>query len=316
QGEAPDATHRAGRREEGVRAGGSAHRDPGRAGAPRRAVGLRWQADRDLLRWRGQGRRRGALRRVPRHPRRRRLRLDHRPELVPASARLGARFPVQRDEDLWGRAEVAEYPERAERGRTLRATGAGEIDGASRDASMLAILGLVVGLVLLVFGRRLYWLLVAGIGFLTGLELAPRLLPDRPEWMILVAALGLALVGTVLAIVAQKLIIGLVGFLAGGGTGVLLLHTLEIDGDVLPWLVYVVGGILGIVLVLILFEWGLILLSSLAGAALIVGGIVASVQFSHHLAFVAMIVVAVIGVIVQASWLGAPPRRRRPERGA
>jgi hypothetical protein len=182
--------------------------------------------------------------------------------------------------------------------------------------SVLAILGVLVGLVLLLLGRRLYWLFVAGIGFLTGLELAPRLLPDRPRWVVLVAALGLALVGTVLAIVAQKLIIALVGFLAGGGIGILLLHTLGIEGEVLPWVVYVAGGVVGIVLVLLLFEWGLILLSAAAGANLIVDGIGESVHFSQHLALATMIVVAIIGVIVQASWLGAPPRRRHPGQGA
>ncbi len=177
---------------------------------------------------------------------------------------------------------------------------------------MLRVIGILVGLPLLLFGRRLYWLFVAGIGFLTGVELAPRLLPGRPEWVILVAALGLALVGTVLAIVAQKFIIALVGFLAGGGTGVLLLRTLGLEGEVLTWIVYLASGVVGLVLVLALFEWGLILLSSLAGANMIVAGVENSVALSQGIAFVVMIVVAVIGIVVQASWLGTPPRRRRP----
>ena len=54
-----------------------------------------------------QGERRGDLRRVPRHPRRRRLRLDHRAQLVPAAARSRAPVPRHRDEDLLGREEVA-----------------------------------------------------------------------------------------------------------------------------------------------------------------------------------------------------------------
>jgi hypothetical protein len=178
---------------------------------------------------------------------------------------------------------------------------------------MLPIIAILVGLLLLLLGRRLYWLFVAGIGFLTGLELAPRLLPGRPEWVVLVTALGLALVGTVLAILAQKFIIALVGFLAGGGTGVLLLHTLGVESDALTWLVYLASGVVGLLLVLMLFEWGLVLVSSLAGANLIVGGAVELSRLSQPIALVAMIVVAVIGIIVQASWLGAPPRRRRPE---
>src|SRR6266446_1724973 len=76
---------------------------------------------------------------------------------------------------------------------------------------MLSPIGLLVGLVLLVYGRRLYWLFVAGIGFLTGLALAPRLLVGQPEWMILLVALILALIGALLAVVAQKFVVGLVG---------------------------------------------------------------------------------------------------------
>src|SRR5262245_35898495 len=123
---------------------------------------------------------------------------------------------------------------------------------------MVPLVRIVVGLALLLLGRRLYWLFVAGIGFLTGVELAPRVFPGRPEWVFLVAAVALALVGTVVAIVAQKFVIALVGFLAGGAIGVLLLRTLGVNGNALAWLVYVTAGFVGILLVLVLFEWGLI----------------------------------------------------------
>src|SRR5262250_1679447 len=100
---------------------------------------------------------------------------------------------------------------------------------------MLALGGMLVGVVLVLFGRRLYWIFVAGVGFLTGLELAPRVLPGRPEWVVLLTAIGLALLGMLLAIVAQKFIIALVGLIAGGGVGVLLLRMLGIEGEVLMW---------------------------------------------------------------------------------
>ena len=179
---------------------------------------------------------------------------------------------------------------------------------------MVSLVRIVVGFALLLLGRRLYWLFVGGIGFLTGMELAPRFLPGRPEWVFLVLALGLALVGTLVAIVAQKLVIALVGFLAGGAIGVHLLRTLGAEDGALAWLVYLVAGLVGIVLVLALFEWGLILLSAIAGADLIVSGVGESLHLSSQSVLVAMLVVAVIGVIVQAGWLGAAPRRRHPER--
>ncbi len=169
-----------------------------------------------------------------------------------------------------------------------------------------------MGIALVLFGRRLYWLFVAGAGFLTGLELAPRLLPGRPEWVIFAAAIGLALLGMILAIVAQKFIIALVGLVAGGGIGMLLLRMLGLEGDVLTWIVYAVSALLGVLIVLALFEWGLILLSSLAGANLVVIGLQDQTHISQGVALIAVIVVAVIGVVVQAGFLGAPPRRRRP----
>ena len=39
---------------------------------------------------------------------------------------------------------------------------------------------LVVGALLLTLGKRLFWLFVAGAGFLAGLQFAPRLLPGQP----------------------------------------------------------------------------------------------------------------------------------------
>ena len=76
---------------------------------------------------------------------------------------------------------------------------------------MLLIGRVLVGLLLLVLGRRLYWLFVAGMGFLYGLELAPRLLPEQSETMIVIVALVMALVGALVAVVATKVVLGIIG---------------------------------------------------------------------------------------------------------
>jgi hypothetical protein len=181
---------------------------------------------------------------------------------------------------------------------------------------MSSVAGILVGLVLLGYGRRLYWAFVAGVGFLTGLALGPRLLAEQPEWLILTVALVLALAGAVLAIVAKKLVVALIGFLAGGGIGLLLLRQHGITGGVPTWVVYLVAGIVGLVLVRTLFEWALIVLSSLAGAALVVAGVEGRVALSPGLAFLLVIAVALIGIVVQAGLRGQPPRRGAPGRGA
>lgn len=177
---------------------------------------------------------------------------------------------------------------------------------------MASLTGIFVGLVLLVCGRRLYWLFVAGIGFLTGLALAPALLPGRPEWLILLAALVAAIVGAVVAIVAQRLTIGLIGFVAGGGIGLLLLRALGFGGDAQGWIAYLIAGVIGLVLMLALFEWALILLSSLAGANLIVAGVVARFPLPQAIALVLLIGLVLIGVVVQAQRPEEPPVRRPP----
>jgi hypothetical protein len=177
---------------------------------------------------------------------------------------------------------------------------------------MTSLVGIVVGLILLFWGRRLYWLFVAGIGFLTGLALAPDLLPSWPDWLILLAALVVAIVGAVVAILAQRLTIGLIGFVAGGGIGLLLLRALGFGGDAGGWIAYLIAGVIGLVLMLALFEWALILLSSLAGANLIVAGVVARFPQPQAIALAALIVLVLIGVVVQAWGRRKPPARRPP----
>jgi hypothetical protein len=185
--------------------------------------------------------------------------------------------------------------------------GAGCIVG-----DMTSLTGVFVGVILLLFGRRLYWLFVAGIGFLTGLALAPDLLPGQPEWVILLAALVAAVVGAVIAFVAQKITIGLIGFVAGGGVGLQLLRRVGMVGEGTAWIAYLIAGVVGLVLMLVLFDWALILLSSLAGANLIVTGVSTSVHLTQNTWFLALIALALIGVVVQA---GLSRRWGRATRG-
>src|SRR5262245_19191536 len=177
---------------------------------------------------------------------------------------------------------------------------------------MSSTIGLLVGLVLLLWGRRLYWVLVAGIGFVSGVVLAPLLIPGAPDWLILAVAFVLALLGAGLAVVAQTFIVALVGFFGGGAIGVLLLRPLGLEGALLTWVVYLGAGIVGIIVALALFEWGLILLSSLAGAIMIVRGPEHLLAIPPGIALPLDAVLAVMGMVVQARLLRAPPQRVRP----
>ena len=113
---------------------------------------------------------------------------------------------------------------------------------------MSALLELVLGGVLLVLGRKLFWLFVAGVGFAVGMFVTPLLLPDAPQGVTLAVAVALAVLGAVLAITVQKIAIGLVGFIAGGLIALWLLRALALDLGTLQWLVFIGGGILGALL--------------------------------------------------------------------
>src|SRR5512143_60385 len=137
--------------------------------------------------------------------------------------------------------------------------------------SLLAILNLVIGAILLVAGRKLFWLLVAGIGFVIGAMLATRFFNGNELTMIL-AGLILGIIFALLAIFLESVAIGVAGFIGGGYVRLSLAGMLGLDpGGVMSWVIFAVGGVLGVIIVALLFSWALITISSLAGASMIVG---------------------------------------------
>jgi len=163
--------------------------------------------------------------------------------------------------------------------------------------------GLLVGAAILLLGRKLFWLFVAAVGFAAGAELAPQIIHHPAAVVILVIALALGLLGALLAVLLQAFAVGASGFLAGGWLATRLYayfagHVRSVE------ILFLIGGILGAILFLALFDWALILFSSVLGARLITPAI-ALAQTSRTILFVVLIVV---GIIVQSSML-SPARR-------
>lgn len=80
----------------------------------------------------------------------------------------------------------------------------------------VAIVGALIGIVILLFGRKLFWLCVAAVGFAAGVEIAPHLVNEPSPLLALTVALVLGLIGALLALFLQKIAIAVLGFLAGG----------------------------------------------------------------------------------------------------
>jgi hypothetical protein len=112
--------------------------------------------------------------------------------------------------------------------------------------------------------------------------------------------LVIGVIFALLAIFLQALVIGIAGFLIGGYILTVLASMIGMDAaGAMTWVIYILGGIIGLILVSILFDWALITLSSLAGASLVVqaffpqgaaGGLIFLILF-------------ILGVVVQGSIL-------------
>src|SRR4051812_37289435 len=116
---------------------------------------------------------------------------------------------------------------------------------------------ILAGGLLLVLGRKLFWLYVAILGFVTGLTVASRLFNVQPEWLQLVIAIGFGILGAILAYFFQEIAVAVAGFLAGAYVALTLATSVAgnamQNGDVLSWVVFIVGGLIGAVLAVMLF---------------------------------------------------------------
>lgn len=140
----------------------------------------------------------------------------------------------------------------------------------------IELVKVLVGAPLLVFGRRLFWLFVGGVGFVAGITLAPYIFGTQVTWKHYLLALVTGIVCAILATFLQRVAILLVGLLAGGYLAVNLAKMLSMDsltsGEYYI-LLLVAGAILGAVLMAAIFEWALVVISSLTGALLIAQGV-------------------------------------------
>jgi len=129
------------------------------------------------------------------------------------------------------------------------------------------------------------------------MEVAPHLMHEPTAILQLSIAVVFGFIGALLAMFLQKIAIAIAGFLAGGKLAMALVAAFFAEGARYPGVAFVVGGIIGMVLLLSLFDWALIVMSSVVGAYLI-GHTIVLPATGATLLFVGL---AVVGIIVQAS---------------
>jgi hypothetical protein len=168
---------------------------------------------------------------------------------------------------------------------------------------------IIIGLVLLLFGRRLFWLLVGVVGFMAGWTLAMGGWHHGGSGGGLLLALLAGIVGVIVAFMAQRLAVAVAGFLLGAyfvagmmGWPLSALHAGQA-------LILLVVGVIAAVLAMMLFDIALIVYSSLAGAGLILYG--AKLHLSGDVRFLLLLALAAVGAAVQSGWHYRRARRER-----
>ena len=163
---------------------------------------------------------------------------------------------------------------------------------------------IAVAVALLMLGRRLYWLFVAGVGFVVTMGLATEYLETPEEWMTLALAIAVGLAGALLAIFLQKLAVAIAGFAAAAYFAYAVAETIGLGGS-LQIVGVLVVGVLGAIFASVVFDWALILLSSLTGGVLLVDAF----DLEPTLALVVMVIVAIAGISIQANMLHRDRRK-------
>jgi hypothetical protein len=177
-------------------------------------------------------------------------------------------------------------------------------------AAVLGIILIVLGVLVLLFGRRV-WVFAAGAGALLGVGFLNLIPGQQTGAVALLLPFGLAIVGALLGLFVKGIahIIAMIfGFIAGGAIVLALFGALGIQSSFLTFLIAAVGGLVGLVLVNRFVDWGILILAALVGALLVVRG------FQIFLPSINSTVAMLIGLVLFVLGFWFQMRRMRPAR--
>ena len=158
------------------------------------------------------------------------------------------------------------------------------------------VIAIVAGLLLLLFGKRLFWLAAGLVAFLFGYQLFGNLFSI---WWSLFLGLILGIIFAWLAIKFIKMATYFVAFLAGAIALPFLVGMFDVE---MSWFILaLIGGAIGLILVAFAFDWGLILITAWAGASAVTFGVRQWWELDGTFGTVIFLVLMVVGVFWQAS---------------
>jgi len=115
-------------------------------------------------------------------------------------------------------------------------------------------INILIGLMLLLAGRRLFWLFVACVGFASGYHYAQEIWAVHSPVLLLILSIAVGALGAILAIFFQKAAIVIAGFAAGGYIVLTFFDQVARLPAQMAWLPYIIGGIIGAITLFFVFD--------------------------------------------------------------
>jgi hypothetical protein len=127
---------------------------------------------------------------------------------------------------------------------------------------MLIVRG-VIGGIILFLGHELNFLFAGAMAALLGFRLTPLLPPQWPGWADYAFIIALGVVAAIAVLLNERVGYFISGFLAGG---LFLVEYYAPNTLTIPWLPFVIGGVIGALVIGVFTDWALILVTAAIGA--------------------------------------------------
>jgi hypothetical protein len=157
----------------------------------------------------------------------------------------------------------------------------------------MELISIAVGLLLLLLGRKIFWLFVGLAGFLCGFQGVQIFFPDQAA-LGFVFGLLVGVVGVFVAVFFQRISFAMGGFFAGGYLSLVFCSHLGIEEP--SKVVFFIVGLIAAIVAFMWMDWAIILLSAFAGAGAIV---VNMALLSPPWSFLVFLLLVLIGCVVQ-----------------
>jgi hypothetical protein len=157
-----------------------------------------------------------------------------------------------------------------------------------------------VGFCMLILGRQFYGVFSGGVIFIMGISLLPYLALSGDSQGQITFSVFMSLLAGLSSFSLKRIVVGITGFFAGAGLVFFIPALLGWDTSWLSLPVCIAAGMLSVAMLLVAFDYALILFSSLAGSTIILQALPVW-SFDRHLVF---FLVFLFGMITQFVMLG------------